>query len=139
MTEVGLTDPAEDGDVGKTEILRRYLKIYQLGTRQWIRDDLETPPGLEPWADFRARVARGLDLAVNGGGKGEQVVAFTSGGATAAAVGTVLGIDEEKVLELSWRVRNAAVTEVLFSHDRLSLETFNTTPHLREKRLLTYI
>ncbi len=139
MAEAGLIDPAEEEDVGKTEVLRRYLTIYKLGTRQWIRDDLETPPGLEPWADFRRRVASGLDRTVNGGDTGQRIVAFTSGGATAAAVGTVLGIGDEKVLELSWRVRNAAVTEVLFSRGRLSLETFNTTPHLREKRLLTYI
>ena len=137
MREAGLVDPQED--VGKTEILRRYLKIYQLGTRQWIRDDLETPPDLESWAAFRARVESGLDRMVDGGGKGQKIAAFTSGGATAAAVGTVLGIDDEKVLELSWRVRNGSVTEMLFSNRRLSLNTFNTTPHLREKRLLTYI
>ncbi|MCP4247678.1 MAG: histidine phosphatase family protein, partial [bacterium] len=65
--------------------------------------------------------------------------AFTSGGATAAAVGLALGLDDEKVLELSWRVRNGSLTELLFSGDRLTLDTFNATPHLREKRLVTYV
>ncbi len=135
--EIGVSEADQDagGEVGS---LRRYLKIYQLGTSRWVRGALETPAGLEPWADFRARVESGVGRIANGT-RGQRVAAFTSGGATAAAVGAALELGDEKVLELSWRVRNGSLTELLFSGGRLALETFNATPHFREERLLTYI
>ncbi len=136
--EIGVGE-AEQDTGGKAGSLRRYLEIYQLGTRRWIRGDLETPPGHEPWADFRARVEAGVGQLADGDAAGRRIAAFTSGGATAAAVGLALGLDDRAVLELSWRVRNGSLTELLFSGGRLSLHTFNTTPHLREERLVTYI
>ncbi len=135
--EIGVSEAGQEAG-GEAGSLRRYLKIYRLGTRRWIHDDLETPPGHEPWADFRARVASGVGRLA-GGGNGQRIAAFTSGGATAAAVGAALDLDDETVLELSWRVRNGSLTELLFSGGRLALHTFNTTPHLREERLVTYI
>ena len=136
--EIGVSE-AEQDEGGEDGSLRRTLKIYQLGTRRWIGGTLATPAGLEPWADFRARVAAGVGRLANGGDRGQRVAAFTSGGATAAAVGVALELDDEKVLELSWRVRNGSLTELLFSDGRLALHTFNATPHLGEERLLTYI
>ncbi len=136
--EAGVADPDADG-AGEAERLRRYLKVYQLGTHRWVRGELETPEGLEPWAHFRARVEAGIGRVVSAGGRGQRVAAFTSGGATAAAVGLALDLDEAKVLELSWRIRNGSVTELLFTRGRLTLHTFNVTAHLAEERLLTYI
>ncbi len=135
--EIGVS-PADQDSGDRAARLRRYLEIYKLGTRRWISGTLETPPGLESWADFRARVESGVSR-ISGGGRGQRVAAFTSGGATAAAVGLALGLADETVLELSWRIRNGSLTELLFSGDRLALNTFNTTPHLREQRLLTNI
>lgn len=136
--EAELVDPDVEG-VDRAEKIRRYLMIYQQGTRRWIRDDLETPPGLESWAAFRARIESGAAKIQAGTTRGQQTAAFTSGGATAAAVGLALGLDDETVLELSWRVRNAALTELLFSGGRMSLDSFNAVQHLREERLVTYI
>ncbi len=136
--EIGVS-PAEQDAGGEAGSLRRYLKIYRLGTRRWIRGALETPPGHEPWADFRARVEAGIGRLTGGDARGQRIAAFTSGGVVAAAVGLALGLDDRKVLELSWRVRNAALTELLFGGGRLALDTFNTMPHLREERLVTYI
>ena len=133
-----LVDPDHE-EVDRQEKMRRYLIIYQQGTRRWIRDDLETPAGLEPWAAFRARIESAAAKILAADTPGQRAVAFTSGGATAAAVGLALGLDDGKILELSWRVRNAALTRLLFTRGRLSLDTFNTTPHLREDRLVTYI
>ncbi len=135
--EIGVSEAEQDAG-GQVGSLRRYLKIYQLGTRRWVSDALETPDGLEPWEAFRDRVESGVGQLTNGP-SGQRVVAFTSGGATAAAVGAALDLGNEKVLELSWRVRNGSLTELLFSGDRLALESFNTTPHFSEERLLTYI
>lgn len=118
--------------------LRRYLRAYQDATRQWARGELETPAHLESWPAFRHRVEDGLAAIAAAGTGGARVAAFTSGGAVAAAAGHALGLGDEKIIELSWRVRNAAVTELLFSRRGFALHTFNATPHL-EPGLLSYI
>jgi hypothetical protein len=48
------------------------------------------------------------------------------------------GLDEVTTLELSWLVRNTACSEFLFSGDRFSLWSFNTTPHLSDAAMITY-
>ncbi len=45
-------------------------------------------------------------------------------------VGLALGLADEKVVELSWTVRNAAYSEFLFSGERFSLSAFNIAPPL---------
>jgi hypothetical protein len=35
-------------------------------------------------------------------------------------------------------VRNCSLTEFMFSHDRMSLDSFNAIPHLEDPALRTY-
>ena len=72
-------------------------------------------------------------------GRKKKVAAFSSGGPVAAAMGAALNLDDEKTLELSWVVRNAAYAEFLFSSGRFSLMTFNAVPHLTDPHSLTFI
>ena len=55
---------------------------------------------------------------------------FTSGGPIGVAVQTCLRSPVMAALEVSWRVRNAALTTFLFSGNRVSLDGFNKLPHL---------
>ena len=116
---------------------RDYLKLFQQVTRLWIRGELSAP-GLEAWHEFRARVNAGIAKMIAGRSQ-QTVVAFTSGGPVAAAVGLALGIEDEKTLELSWMVRNAACAEFLFSGHRFSLAAFNSMTHLSGRKLWTYL
>lgn len=131
----------ELGDLAEknAENLRRYFGVFREITRGWARGEVETPEDLESWAVFRARVTRSLERVLDGAGNGATVAVFTSGGPVAVAAGMALGLSDEKVLELSWRVRNTAHAEILFSGDGLTLDTFNANPHLHEPRLVTYI
>jgi len=117
---------------------RDYLLLFQKVTRMWVRRELSLP-NLEAWHEFRARVNQGIAKMTGASGSKKNVVAFSSGGPAAAAMGLALGIDDEKTLELSWVVRNAAYAEFLFSRGRFSLVTFNAVPHLTGRELLTYI
>ena len=117
---------------------RDYLRLFQKVTRMWVRRELSLPD-LEAWHEFRDRVNRGLAQITNVAGRQKKVVAFSSGGPVAAAMGLALNLDDEKTLELSWVVRNAAYTEFLFSQGRFSLVTFNAVPHLTDPRLLSFI
>jgi len=117
---------------------RDYLRLFQKVTRLWVRRELHLPD-LEAWHEFRHRVHRGLAKITDATGSKKRVAAFSSGGPVAAALGCALTLDDEKTLEMSWVVRNAAYTEFLFSRGRFSLMTFNAVPHLADPHLLTFI
>ena len=70
---------------------------------------------------------------------GRTVVAFTSAGPVAAAVGKALDLDDETVLRLSWTVLNGSVSEFLFSGDRFSLHSFNSQLHLTGPGLESWV
>lgn len=96
---------------------------------------------LESWADFTARVRRGLEyLGQEYPGKA-QVAVFTSGGAISIAMGLALGIPPREALMLSWGIANASITELYASANGLFVNGFNNFTHLklaRDSELITY-
>ena len=112
---------------------KRLERLFQL----WVRapDPIE---GVERWEDFSLRIARVLLEMRQGAGRGLRVVGFTSAGAIAAALQLALSAQPHVAVELMWRVRNASVTEFLFSGERFTLSSFNGTPHLEDGALITY-
>ena len=73
------------------------------------------------------------------GAGGRQLAAFTSTGPVAAAMDLAFNLDDERFMELSWQVRNTAVSEFLFSSPRFSLSVFNALAHLPAGALATRI
>ncbi len=41
-------------------------------------------------------------------------------------------------MELNWRIRNCSLTEIVFTRDRVTLDSFNGIPHLDDPALWTY-
>ncbi|MFQ5350727.1 MAG: histidine phosphatase family protein [Thermoanaerobaculia bacterium] len=124
------------------EDMRLYYRVYRRATRSWARGELDLPAGepeLEDWPVFRRRAESALSELVDGDGSGRTVVAFTSAGPVAVAVGRALGLDDETVLSLSWAVRNCSVSEFLFSGERFSLHSFNSQLHLAEPGLESWV
>lgn len=118
---------------------RAYFSVFQRVTRQWARGEL--PDGLveESWQAFRARVDAGIRQIMSASGRGTTVAAFTSGGPIGSTVAGVLGLGDEKALELAWTVENASLTELLFSEGRVSLKSFNAQPRIGAPELVTYV
>lgn len=123
----------------KPEDLHLYFQAFREITRRWARGELPTPAGLETWADFRARVNGGLRHIIDGTRQDQTVAVFTSGGPVGTSTGLALDLPDEKVLELSWRVRNAAYADLVLTDEGLNVDCFNAWPHLGESRLVTYI
>ncbi|TNF26763.1 MAG: hypothetical protein EP329_20655 [Deltaproteobacteria bacterium] len=116
--------------VGDEPTRRRHMeRLFQHVSRRWVRGELDVPE-VTPFDGFRDQVDGAIDRMVEGRTNGETTLVFTSGGVVAAAVGRVLGLTNEKVLELSWIVRNAAFTELIYGPSRMSLFAFNAIPHL---------
>jgi broad specificity phosphatase PhoE len=118
---------------------RAYFTAFQRITRRWARGEL--PDGLaeESWASFRARVGACVREIVAAAGRGSTVAAFTSGGPIGSTVASVLGLGDEKALELAWAVQNATLTELLFDGERVSLRSFNAQPRIGSPELVTHV
>jgi hypothetical protein len=71
-------------------------------------------------------------------GHGRTVVVFTSVGPIAASLGFVLNVPDSTALGLGWRLHNTALTEIVYSPGRMTLDTFNALPHLDDPALWTY-
>ena len=108
---------------------RHFQRMFEALARLWFEGRL-AHPGLEEWAAFHARVESALARLRQGHRPGATVVAFTSGGPIGVAVQSCLGAPQEAALDINWRVRNSSLTTFLFSGARLSLDSFNETPHL---------
>jgi broad specificity phosphatase PhoE len=122
---------------GEMPALQGMLATFKSVTRRWVRGEIGHDD-IEPWSGFRGRVARALE-AMTASGRKKTVVAFTSAGAVAAAIGEVLSTPDEKVLDMSWALHNGSFSEVAFSDGGLGMKSFNATPHLRDARLVTSV
>ena len=114
------------------------LKIFQEVMKRWVRGELSVP-GVETWKEFRIRARRGLEKMLDGAASGRQIAVFTSTGPVAAALDLSFNLDDERMLEMSWQLRNTAVSEFVFSAPRFSLNIFNALPHLTTAELITHI
>jgi broad specificity phosphatase PhoE len=110
---------------------RELQKLFDEMVPQWIAGTLEAR-GIETWQAFRERVQRGFRAILDADRPSRRVVVFTSGGPIGVAVQTVVGAKEPMAMELNWRIRNCSLTEFIFTRSRISLDTFNATPHLDE-------
>jgi len=95
-------------------------------------------PSLESWPAFRERVERALRRIVNESSSGRRIVLFTSGGFIGAAARLALAAPDRTALELAWRLRNASITEFIFTRDRFTLDSFNAIPHLENPAMWTH-
>lgn len=124
-----------------TEDKREKERLFQIAFEKlmlkWAAEDYHDP-GIETFDAFVGRVKNSFGEIMSGGTNGQRVAAFTSGGPTAVAMHLALGTSFETTLELVWQVRNASLTEFMFTEGRFTLSTFNNVAHLREPELWTY-
>jgi broad specificity phosphatase PhoE len=121
---------------GEPDRNRYFQKMFESLMTIWLQGHIHLPD-VESWLSFSSRVERGLKRIIQGGSR-RRVAVFTSGGPIGVAVQIAVDAAESSVLELNWRVRNCSITELIFNRDRLTLDWFNSIPHLDETHLRTY-
>ena len=121
----------------KDERYRTYHRLLVAVVKYWIAGDYEAD-GFESWVAFRDRVRGALDHILAIEGSGRRVAVFTSGGPIGVAVQTALEVPEQKAGDLNWRIYNNSVTTFTFTAGRVSLDQFNTIPHLPSPDMRTY-
>lgn len=114
-----------------------FQRIFEIVTARWVSGETLSPQ-VESFREFHHRVQQGLAKVKNTGGSGSRVAVFSSGGAISVSVQLATQAPEQMTLEFNWRIRNCALTEIIFSKDKFSLDSFNTIPHLDDMRLHTF-
>jgi broad specificity phosphatase PhoE len=116
---------------------RSFQTMFEPLLRHW-QTSTASLDGVESWQAVCERVARGLRRMTEQRGRSRRVAAFTSGGFIGVAIQRVLGAPDATALEINWRIRNGAVTEFLFSGQRITLDSFNNVTHFAEPDLVTF-
>lgn len=122
---------------GRPDRNRYFQRMFEAVMSRW-QDDSLTAPGVEPWSAFRERVVSAIGGIMENSAGGRRVVVFTSGGVIGCAVAMALRAPAQSAMEVNWRVKNCSLTEFVFSRGRLSLDAFNTVPHLEDPALVTF-
>lgn len=129
--------PSQVPEAEREQAVRDFFRSYERIMRDWARGALSVD-GVESWEAFRARSLKALDRLCAGPEPGLRV-AFTSGGLVSSAAGWLLGLDAERVIDLSAVLKNTALTEVHWSARRRRLVSFNGLPHLPDPRSTTAV
>ncbi len=108
-------------------IKRDYFGKYRQVLTDWALGRVKVD-GMENWADFRARAGSGLDRLTQAAADDHVTAAFTSGGFVSAGLGHLLELSDDKVVEISFVVRNCSVAEVRYTRRRRTLVSFNVVP-----------
>ncbi|HVU03751.1 MAG TPA: histidine phosphatase family protein [Polyangiaceae bacterium] len=116
------------GAAARADRNRHFQRMFEVLMAEWARGNV-TSEGVESFASFHARVRGALRGIVTRRGAG-TVLAFTSGGPIGVSVQDVLDAPPETALRVNFRVKNASVTELVFSEGRVSLDRFNGVEHL---------
>jgi broad specificity phosphatase PhoE len=129
-----LVDEFEQG-VSRPDRNRYFQRMFEVLMAAWQRGAVDAD-GVEPFAAFHDRVRTAFEAITSRGGR-RTVAVFTSGGPIGVCVQTVLEAVPMTALRLNWRVKNASLTELVFSEGRVSLEYFNAVDYL-PKHLRTF-
>lgn len=119
---------------------RHFQKMFEVVVAAWSDSGFDVE-GVESSAVFRARVQSAMNRILKAEGSGRRVAVFTSGGVIGHVVQTVLEAPAHQALQLNWRVKNCSLTEFTFggkAGGRISLDSFNTIPHLDDPALRTF-
>lgn len=110
------------------EQVRAHFRRLREALLAWMAGRTQ-PAGMPAHAQFQAAIVAVLDAVRTQHASG-TVLAVSSGGPIAHAVGHVLGLAPEAVVELNLHLRNSSVCELRVTPKRLSLVTFNNLTHL---------
>lgn len=117
--------------------MRSFQRLVEAVALAWMQGKYPLPDA-ESWQDFVFRVRRGLLQLRHEVGPGKTVAVFTSAGPIAVVLQQALQCPATVALDLLWQVRNASITELLQSDERITLRQFNAIPHLADPRLITF-
>ncbi len=120
---------------------RMFETMFRTVMRAWAEGDPRLAAALaelESFADFRRRVLSGLHDVMRAHGRGQTVVIVTSAGTVGASLAAALSLSPWESIKASLVVANTAMTRFKYRDvEDITLDAFNTVPHLQRRALLT--
>jgi broad specificity phosphatase PhoE len=120
------------------EHFRQHFRLLREGLAQWMAG-ATAPAGMPSYAEFVAGVNGALDH-VRRECDGDVLI-VSSGGPISTAIGQVLDTPHASTIDINMRIRNSALSELIFTPQRHMLLTYNTLPHLdgvHDAAMITY-
>lgn len=111
------------------ESVRHHFRLLRQGLQAWMAGQTR-PDNLPTHGEFMAGIEDAL-TQVREQHDG-HVLIVSSGGPISHAVGLVLGLAPDAIIDLNLRIRNSAVTEFQFTAKRHVLVSFNSISHLEQ-------
>jgi len=109
------------------ELYKHHFGLLRKGLQAWMRGETQ-PAGMPAFSDFVQGIQDAL-AHVRAQHSG-NVLMVSSGGPISTAVGSLLSTPNESMIEMNMRIRNTAVSELVFNPKRHTLVSFNTINHL---------
>ncbi len=110
---------------------RAFQQAFVSAMERWAGGDFDDEYS-ESWPEFQARVLKALDELIDYA-DGSDVLVATSGGPIAVIAQSLLGLTDEKTLEVNGVIANTSVSRVLYSGPRRTLSVFNNFSHLESE------
>jgi broad specificity phosphatase PhoE len=118
---------------------RTFQEVFSQAAARWVAGEAEHDYE-ESFSEFCARVGAALARLHARLGKAQTGLVFTSGGAISVVCRQLLGLPDQRVMDLSYALANASITKVIYGSSGLRLSTLNEHGHFEglDPRLLTY-
>lgn len=110
---------------------RQVGRLVSAALGAWSSGSLDQEPAVEPWSQFRQRVARAVDLLHDDPEDG-TVLLISSGGVLTQLLMAALDAPDTRAAELNLGIRNSAICEFVRNDGRLRLLSWNGLPHLAD-------
>lgn len=123
-------------NAGARDRNRYFQRMFEALMERWVSGEAQDE-SVESFAAFHGRVRAARDAILQQDGS-RNVMVFTSGGPIGVCVQLALQAPERMAVQINWRVKNGSITEMVFGKDRLSLDSFNATPHLEGRELESF-
>ncbi len=117
----------EEAEASREGDRRIFYQRLKLSLKLWSQDKL-TSNLPESWSEFAVRVNDALShIRENFDGR---MLVVSSGGAISMAMGHILDLAPEKIIDLNLQIKNASFAHIYLGRDKMQLSSFNNIPHL---------
>ena len=111
----------------KSVSIPAYFRKLRTGLELWMNGATQ-PAGMPSYKAFERDIMEVLTQLQQSNIANALII--SSGGPITTAIGHILGVMAPNRIALNLQLRNSSISELQFSSRRISLNTFNTLPHL---------
>ncbi|OED45045.1 hypothetical protein AB833_00280 [Chromatiales bacterium (ex Bugula neritina AB1)] len=106
-------------------------QIFEGAFRRWQSGEYDAEYD-ESWPQFKRRCVNALEELIQQAGDAKTLLVFTSGGTISVMLQHILELSDQHTMRFNQQIRNASVSKLLFSGERLGVDYINNFSHLEQ-------